>query len=150
MKNDNLNLPKFIGIEFVQAVDMTAENAEKCGYITNGATGEGVEVTYEGGYKLWCPLEVFKKHNYPIHNEVLASTCEMMVSEDYKERFKAEYIQLINRYNGLLRMINLWKDNKLSFTPTCPCATYNFQLRAMKEYIDILEIRAKIENIELY
>ena len=142
--------PNFIGIKFVKAVDMTAENAEKCGYRTNGATCEGVEVTYEDGYKSWCPLDVFKKHNYPIHNEELASTCEMMVSEDYKERFKAEYIQLKNRYNGLLRMVDRWDNGALSFTPTCPRATYNFQLRAMKEYLDILEVRAKIENIDLY
>lgn len=31
----------------------------------------------------------------------------------------------------------------------CPRATYNFQLRAMKDYLDILEIRAKIEGIDL-
>ena len=28
-------------------------------------------------------------------------------------------------------------------------ATFNFQLRAMKEYLDILEVRAKIEGINL-
>ena len=38
---------------------------------------------------------------------------------------------------------------ELTFTPTCPKETYNFQLRAMKEYLDILVIRAKIENIDL-
>ena len=42
-----------------------------------------------------------------------------------------------------------WDNGTLSFIPTCPRAIYNFQLRAMKEYIDILEIRANIEKIEL-
>ena len=110
---------------------------------------DGVEVTYEDGHKSWYSLDAFKKNNYPVHNEELASTCEMMVSEDYKERFKAEYIQLKNRYNGLLRMVDRWDNGALSFIPTCPRATYNFQLRAMKEYLDILKIRAKIENIDL-
>ena len=82
-------------------------------------------------------------------NEVLAATAALMTSENYKDRFKAEYIQLKNRYEGLKRMIDKWDNGTLSFTPTCPRATYNFQLRAMKDYLDILEIRAKIEGINL-
>ena len=82
-------------------------------------------------------------------NEVLAATAALMASEDYKDRFKAEYIQLKNRYEGLKRMIDNWDNGILSFTPTCPRATYNFQLRAMKDYLDILEVRAKIEEISL-
>lgn len=82
-------------------------------------------------------------------NEVLAATATLMTSEDYKDRFKAEYIQLKNRYEGLKRMTDNWDNGTLNFTPTCPRATYNFQLRAMKEYLDILEVRAKIEGINL-
>lgn len=82
-------------------------------------------------------------------NEVLAATAALMASEDYKDRFKAEYIQLKNRYEGLKRMTDNWDNGTLNFTPTCPRATYNFQLRAMKEYLDILEVRAKIEGINL-
>lgn len=82
-------------------------------------------------------------------NEVLAATAALMTSENYKDRFKAEYIQLKNRYEGLKRMIDNWDNGTLSFIPTCPRATYNFQLRAMKDYLDILEIRAKIEGINL-
>lgn len=143
---------KFINIQFVNVVDMSSTVALAKGYHFDSRIIkpiDGVEVTYEDGHKSWYPLDVFKKHNYTVHNKELASTCEMMVSEDYKERFKAEYVQLKNRYDGLLRMIDIWDNGKLLFTPTCPRATYNFQLRAMKEYLDILEIRAKIENIDL-
>ena len=82
-------------------------------------------------------------------NEVLAATAALMTSENYKDRFKAEYIQLKNRYEGLKRMTDNWDNGTLNFTPTCPRATYNFKLRAMKEYLDILEVRAKIEGINL-
>ena len=82
-------------------------------------------------------------------NEVLAATAALMTSENYKDRFKAEYIQLKNRYDGLKRMTDNWDNGTLSFIPTCPRATYNFQLRAMKDYLDILEVRAKIEGINL-
>ena len=82
-------------------------------------------------------------------NEVLAATAALMISENYKDRFKAEYMQLKNRYDGLKIMIGNWDNGTLNFTPTCPRATYNLQLRAMKDYLDILEIRAKIEEINL-
>lgn len=46
-------------------------------------------------------------------------------------------------------MLNKWDNGELEFTPTCPRATYNFQIKAMKEYRDILEVRAAIEEIDL-
>lgn len=82
-------------------------------------------------------------------NEVLKKSSELMLSSDYKERFLAEYMQLKNRYEGLCNMIIKWDNGQLNFTPTCPRETYNLQLRAMKDYLDILVIRAKIEGIEL-
>jgi hypothetical protein len=82
-------------------------------------------------------------------NLQLAATAAGMVSEDYKERFIAEYIQLKNRFEGLVKMVERWDNGTLPFTPTCPRETYNFQLRAMKDYMDILVVRAKIEEIEL-
>lgn len=82
-------------------------------------------------------------------NEVLKKSAELMLSADYKERFLAEYMQLKNRYEGLQKMVSNWDNGILPFTPTCPREVYNFQLKAMKEYLDVLVIRAKIENIEL-
>lgn len=82
-------------------------------------------------------------------NVELALTAEQMVSADYKERFIAEFIQVKNRYNGLMAMVEKWDNGTLPFVPTCPRETYNFQLRAMKDYMDILVVRAKIEGIEL-
>ena len=82
-------------------------------------------------------------------NKVLEQSAKLMLSEDYKERFIAEYMQIKNRYEGLSNMIIKWENNQLPFVPTCPKETYNFQLRAMKDYMDILVVRAKIENINL-
>lgn len=48
----------------------------------------------------------------------LEDTVEMMVSEDYKERFKAEYFQLAVRVDGLKNMLNKWDKRELNFTPT--------------------------------
>ena len=93
--------------------------------------------------------EIIIKIDKNTKNPELAATAEGMVSSDYKERFIAEFVQVKNRYYGLKSMIDKWDEGTLTFTPTCPRETYNFQLCAMKDYMDILIIRAKIEGIEL-
>ena len=142
-------MTKYIGIKFVTAEPMSANVAKEKGYRVENNNGEGYEVTYEDGYKSWCPKHVFDKANAEVKNEELANTARLMVSADYRERFVAEYVQAKNRYNGLLGMIEKWDANNLPFVPTCPRETYNFQLRAMKDYMDILVVRAKIEGMEL-
>ena len=79
----------------------------------------------------------------------LKDTVSLMCSDDYKERFKAEYAQVAVRYEKLKAMLDKWDTGKLNFTPTCPRGIYNFQIRAMADYITSLEARAAIEGIEL-
>lgn len=83
----------------------------------------------------------------PIEN--LSQTVEMMNSEDYKERFKAEFAQLVIRFQGLKAMLEKWDNGTLKFTPTCPRSTYNMQIKAMADYISVLEARAVMEGIKL-
>lgn len=79
----------------------------------------------------------------------LKDTVSLMCSDDYKERFKAEYAQVAVRYQKLKAMLDGWDEGKLHFKPTCPRGIYNFQIRAMADYIASLEARAAIEDIEL-
>ena len=79
----------------------------------------------------------------------LKETIELMTSTDYKERFKAEYEQAKIRFEKLKAMLDKWDNGTLEFTPTCNRDIYNFQIKAMGEYIACLETRAVIENIEL-
>lgn len=79
----------------------------------------------------------------------LSETVEMMNSTDYKERFKAEYNQLAIRYKGLKAMLDKWDNGTLQFEPTCPRSTYNMQIKAMADYLAVLEARAVMENIVL-
>lgn len=79
----------------------------------------------------------------------LADTVKGMNSVDYKERFVAEYYQLSIRFIGLMNMLDKWGRGELSFTPTCPRITYELQLKAMRDYMAILEMRAVMEDIEL-
>lgn len=79
----------------------------------------------------------------------LKDTVEMMISEDYKERFKAEYCQTKIRYGKLKHMLERWDNGILDFIPTCPRSTYDLQISAMTDYIAILEARAVMEGIAL-
>lgn len=81
--------------------------------------------------------------------ETLKDTVDGMNSSDYKERFKAEYNQLAIRYKGLKSMLDKWDAGELSFSPTCPRSTYNMQIKAMTDYLAVLEARAVMENVVL-
>ena len=79
----------------------------------------------------------------------LSQTIDMMTSHDYKERFRAEYAQVVIRYKKLKSMLEKWDAGNLNFNPTCPRSTYNIQIKAMTDYIAILEARAVMEHIIL-
>ena len=79
----------------------------------------------------------------------LKETIEMMDNADYNERFKAEYYQLKIRYEGLARLLKGYREGTLNFTPTCSYDLLHTQLVYMECYMNVLEERAKIENIEL-
>lgn len=79
----------------------------------------------------------------------LKDTIDLMNSEDYKERFKAEYYQTKIRYDKLHQMLVKNEAGVLDFKPTYPIAKLQEQKRYMGEYLRCLEVRAAIEGIEL-
>lgn len=79
----------------------------------------------------------------------LRDTVEMMNSADYKKRFRAEYQQNVIRYQKLVAMLEKWDKEELKFEPVCPRSTYNMQIKAMTDYIAVLETRAVMEGISL-
>lgn len=80
----------------------------------------------------------------------LNDTIELMKSEDYKKRFKAEYYQLEIRCEKLASMIEKYKAGKLDFEPVCPIEMLEEQLKHMREYLWILEERSFMEGINLF
>lgn len=73
----------------------------------------------------------------------------MMQSEDYKERFKAEYYQTKIRYNKLHAMTIKYEAGTLNFEPSCSLELLNEQKKHMGMYLHALEVRAEIEDIDL-
>ena len=77
----------------------------------------------------------------------LKDTVDMMLSEDFRERFKAEYYQTRIRYERLKKMLDNW--DHLNFKPKSKKPLLQHQLYRMEEYLYDLEVRAENEGIEL-
>lgn len=79
----------------------------------------------------------------------LEDTIKLMNSEDYKDRFKAEYYQTKIRYDKLHKLIIKIEAGTCDFTASCSLEIHKEQAKYMGMYLHILEVRAEIENIEL-
>lgn len=79
----------------------------------------------------------------------LRDTVDGMLSDDYVERFKAEFRQLHIRAERLGKMLRDYEDGSLGFTPKCGAELLYRQLSAMRDYELVLARRATVENISL-
>lgn len=79
----------------------------------------------------------------------LKDTVILMTSPDYRDRFRAEYLQLTIRMEKLQQMLQRLAAKKLDFEPTCPPEMLYGQLRAMMNYQQYLVARAGAEGIRL-
>lgn len=79
----------------------------------------------------------------------LGKTILPMMSEDYKERLKAEYKQTRYRLQSLNSMLDKWAKDELDYTLPCPQGLLMRQSNVMAHYLKILELRAEIEGVEL-
>ena len=79
----------------------------------------------------------------------LKDTINMMTSADYKDRFRAEYWQLKIRLEKLRKMITKYQAGTLGFTSACSLELLKEQVEPMQLYLDVLEVRAEIEGVQL-
>jgi hypothetical protein len=83
------------------------------------------------------------------YNVTLADTIPYMNSPDYKDRFIGEYWQTKIRYDKLHDMTVKYEAGKLNFTPSCALDLLKEQKKYMGMYLNKLEVRAAIEEIDL-
>lgn len=83
------------------------------------------------------------------YNLTLADTIPYMNSSDYKDRFIGEYWQTRIRYDKLHDMTVRYEAGKLNFTPSCPLDLLKEQKKYMGMYLNKLEVRAILEEIDL-
>ncbi len=83
----------------------------------------------------------------------LKDTVQKMESEDYRDRFIAEYWQTRIRYNKLKSFCNRIEAAEMTMSEApkhdCPLFLLREQQKSMGEYLHVLELRAVIEKIDL-
>lgn len=79
----------------------------------------------------------------------LKDTIELMTSGDWKDRFKAEYLQTKIRYEKLHALIVKREVGRCEFNTPIPLESWKAQAQHMGMYLYELEKQAAIHGIEL-
>lgn len=79
----------------------------------------------------------------------IQDTIPLMNSDDYKDRFRAEFYQLQIRIEKLSLMLDKYFNKELDFEPNCDYDLLHEQLVHMVAYKNVLLERARIEKIKL-
>ena len=79
----------------------------------------------------------------------LIDTVDLMTSDDYKDRFMAEYYQVKIRYRKLKSILDKYEEGTLDFEPSCSISLLMIQCEIMEDYLNVLQDRAITENIEI-
>lgn len=81
--------------------------------------------------------------------EKLKETTALMESEDWKDRFKAEYLQLCARLEKLESVLKKHDAGELEWEFKSPVELLRMQADYMDNYKSILEQRATYEGVDL-
>ena len=145
-------MSKFIGVKTVEAVPMTALEASKKHYRVGQdeaivpPTTEGYEVTYEDGYKSWCPAKVFEKKNIKIVEENITDIVSIPDNqENYVKKLGIEHNELVSKYKRLVAFTNTSTFNNLREDRK---QRLLIQSDIMKAYIAILQERINDAIVE--
>lgn len=74
---------------------------------------------------------------------------EKKTMSDYKQRMIREHRELQERISKLAHMLEGYAEGTLDFTPACSFQLLESQLYAMGTYANILQERARIEQVDL-
>lgn len=79
----------------------------------------------------------------------LEDTVNLMCSEDFKDRFRAEFAQLEIRYQKLGILLMQIENHLCEFEPKSPVQLLRIQHQIMYQYMQVLKKRADAEGIDL-
>lgn len=79
----------------------------------------------------------------------LIDTVDLMTSDDYKDRFMAEYYQVKIRYQKIKSILDKYEEGTLDFEPSCSISLLMIQREIMEDYLNVLQDRAITENISV-
>ena len=152
-KDKNMEKYLFKSNIFAQLLEIVEADSEK-EVMDKIRNQKSFEIKQEDFNVYPASIEITKIKEKKEKNKMeLKETIELMCSEDYKERFVAEYHQVKIRYEKLKNFCNkIEVETMLGKEETkhdCPLGLLREQQKYMGLYLSILEKRALIENVEL-
>ena len=127
-----LKTTQYTGRKTIEALEMRKAAAEvACGRCIPGVEGEGYLVIYPDGYRSWSPKEVFEE--------------TYKVSETPLDRMNIEADELAEK---IIKANNYMLGDMRKKGTVGAKHMLDRQIKAMKEYLDILEMRKKIYIVE--
>lgn len=143
-------MKQYIGTKIVKAEPMTRGDYNNYrGWqipADEDPTDEGYLMEYENGHEQWLPKEMFEADYIEYDKNKLPATAVGMISTDYKERFKAEYAQLVIRYEGLKGMLKSGMMEHLSLNQLAHVA---FTTCRSKQCLSILQCLKQGQQLKM-
>ena len=92
---------EILKVSRIQAKEMFALEAKENGYRVNNCSSHtpGFEVTYEEGYKSWCPCSIIAHNSIPSSDKYFIPERESNMPE-YLNRLHDEFDDLKNKFNN--------------------------------------------------
>lgn len=132
-------------IKQVSATEMSSVEAIAKGYRVdeNSLQIEGYEITYEDGYKSWCPKEVFLKNAIISAPEYSYNIPHSDDYPDYIKRMNDEFNELKEK---LIKLKIFISGNKFKELNAYQQHLINMQFKFMDGYINTLGVRLYYET----
>lgn len=130
---------EIIKVSRIQAKEMFAIDATEKGYRAEGCHNHtpGFEVTYEDGYKSWCPCSVIAHNGIPSSDKYFIPERESNMP-DYINRMHDEFDDLKDKFVKLQDFI---KTNEYKQLDLCRQNYLKLQYTFMEGYLSVLAHR---------
>ena len=142
---------EIIKVSRIQAKEMFAIEAKENGYRVNDCNNHtpGFEVTYEDGYKSWCPCSIIAHNSIPSSDKYFIPERESNMP-DYINRMHDEFDDLKDKFTKLNDFI---KTDKFKQFDLCRQNYLKLQYTFMEGYLSVLSHRIydemKLNGIEV-
>lgn len=142
---------EIIKVSRIQAKEMFAIDATENGYRADGCHNytPGFEVTYEDGYKSWCPCSIIARNAIPSSDKYFIPGIESNMPE-YLYRMHDEFDELKDKFTKLQDFI---KTDEFKQFDACRQNYIKLQYTFMEGYLSVLSHRIfdemKLNGIEV-
>ena len=132
-------------IKQVSATEMSSVEAMAKGYRVdeNNLQIEGYEITYEDGYKSWCPKEVFLKN-------AIISAPDYSYTVQHSDNYPNYVKRMINEFNELkeklIKLSEFINENKFKELSAYQQHMLIMQFKFMDGYLNVLGTRLYCET----